>query len=112
MNLLGNAIAIIVFIMLSIIVHELGHYISYSYISGKKATFKFNRLDLELYYKDISSGDYLAVLVAGVAAGYIPLAMLFDIWDYGFIGSLFITIFYIAGCTHDFIQILRCFQND
>jgi hypothetical protein len=102
-----QAILIILLFALIIIFHEMGHKFGYYLITGRTTKFKFQEGAITLDIDFANDKEYIIIALYGILFGLIPMAVLFDIWNYGIIGRVIVITLYFMGCRHDMQNILR-----
>lgn len=102
-------------IIVSILVHELGHLWAYHRITGKKAhaSIKFFKIELRAKWKSLTPEQYRAVLWAGIIAGVLYLFLIFGLVP-SYMQGLFYPVLavYTYGSRHDILNIIRSHKED
>lgn len=93
----------ILLMVLMIVCHELGHWLTVKWYKGK-TTIKFKNLDLSLKLPNtLTEQQKGVVLLNGVFLGLLPFAYALDVLPltYGFV----MILLYLIGCRHDLTKI-------
>jgi hypothetical protein len=95
------------FFFLSVVLHELGHILSYQFLTGKTGSIKRKGFDIEFSFdeKSLSKSEILLVYFGGIFLGLFPLLAIYDL--FGKLFFYFVLFVYFIGCNHDFKEVLR-----
>jgi hypothetical protein len=89
-------------IFISILFHELGHYVYWKYNINKNVKFRDLNVVGSYIKGEVSQRQLYEYYFAGIVFGLIPILIFFG---YSFIFSTLILIMYVAGCSSDIKQI-------
>jgi len=102
-ELFKRTMFIIALLMSSVILHEWGHIVSFSRITGKKIKLRFKKGDFICGeagdYRGLTNEQYKTILIMGVLAGFIPLFIFFGVLYWFEVLLVFAS--YVAGCRSD-----------
>lgn len=106
-----TALIIIFTILLSIFLHEVGHYVAYFNYTGKRIKFTLSRKEIvmgeEEDYRNLTKKQKLVVLGSGIIAGLFPVLLISDWGLVGNLGSAIIFTMYMMGCLPDIIELAK-----
>ncbi len=101
------ALTIIVFFIISIVLHELGHALIYYDLVNEWPDFDISFKEITVEYSEIKPKENIGVMLGGLVSGLVPLFYLMDIIAASDFISIMILGAYFFGCANDLKMILR-----
>lgn len=105
-DIIGRAAFFIGIMILSILLHEWGHVITWSIIKKKKITLRYRKGEILCgkvgEYKELTNEQYEMIVVAGILLGCVPLIAVGIInFNLHFLEYITLWGLYFAGCRTD-----------